>query len=201
MGVGCCCGRGAAALLWRLDLHPSRLHVPHLSLLVPTRPTSPTLPLLPLCPIPRTPIRRHKEFLRHIKREYARLVALLQAYALIRWMAWGVFWWPAAGVVVGGQVRSAEVGSGRYMRYSSASFSHRPALPPCLAPAPRGAPAVPVCASSAQTRWAMQPAPPWSTLRPPLRSGGPLWGTPWLVGGWRWATSSGLGGRGCRPFP
>lgn len=28
--------------------------------------------------------RRHKEFLRHIKREYARLVALLQAYALIR---------------------------------------------------------------------------------------------------------------------
>lgn len=27
---------------------------------------------------------RHKEFLRHIKREYARLVALLQAYALIR---------------------------------------------------------------------------------------------------------------------
>ena len=29
-------------------------------------------------------LRRHKEFLRHIKREYARLVSVLQAYALIR---------------------------------------------------------------------------------------------------------------------
>lgn len=43
----------------------------------------------PQCVLPAhrpAPSHRHKEFLRHIKREYARLVGLLQAYALI-WCA------------------------------------------------------------------------------------------------------------------
>lgn len=40
-----------------------------------------------LPPPPRLPT-RHKEFLRHVRREYTRLVSVLQAYALIRCGCW-----------------------------------------------------------------------------------------------------------------